>query len=214
MSSAINSNRESSRNRQEMSSFKSFGKSICARIGLPFGAFIVPAMLLAISLALGNSASAQVVPAGDAGGLNVFAGGTASGFLVQYGERKMLGVSAFVDVDTRRPIGLEGEARWLIFHQTAQVRTTTWLAGLRYHRAMGKFQIYAKGLVGVGEFNFPYNSAHGSYLVIAPGGGVDFRMTNRIRLRLADAEYQYWPQFTFGPMSSYGVSAGIRVRVF
>jgi hypothetical protein len=35
-----------------------------------------------------------------------------------------------------------------------------------------------------------------------------------VRLRLIDGEYQYWPQFTFGPLSSYGISAGLRIRVF
>jgi hypothetical protein len=177
-------------------------------------ALIVPGILLAVGLALGRTVSAQVVPAGDGGGLNIFAGGTASGFEVQYGERKMLGVSAVVDVDSVRPVGLEAEARWLMFHQTANVHAATWLAGPRYRRTMGKFQVYAKGLVGVGEFNFPYNYAHGSYLVIAPGGGVDFTVSRRVRLRLADAEYQIWPQFTFGSMASYGISAGVRVRVF
>jgi len=50
--------------------------------------------------------------------------------------------------------------------------------------------------------------------VVAPGGGVDYRLNNRIRLRLADLEYQYWPQFTYGAMTSVGVSTGIRVRIF
>ena len=201
-------------NRQEMNSFQLFSKSGRTQTGLRLGALAVPAILLALGLALGRTASAQVVPAGDEGGLRVFAGGTASGFAVQYGERKMLGVSAVVDVDTVHPVGLEAEARWLTFHQTADVHATTWLAGPRYHRTMGKFQLYGKGLVGVGEFNFPYNYAHGSYLVIAPGGGVDFTVSRKVRLRLADAEYQIWPQFTFGSMASYGISTGVRIRVF
>jgi hypothetical protein len=179
-----------------------------------FCAMTLPCILMTVGLAMAGTASAQVVPSGDGGGLNIFAGATGSGFTVQYGQRKMLGVSAIVDVDTRRAIGLEGEARWLIFHQTEEVHATTWLAGPRYHRSIGKFQIYGKGLVGVGDFNFPYNYAHGSYLVIAPGGGVDYALTHRVRLRIADFEYQYWPQFTYGPMSSLGISTGLRIRVF
>jgi hypothetical protein len=197
-----------------MNSFRRFSKSGGTQTGLRLGALFIPGVLLAVGLALGRSASAQVVPAGDGGGLAVFAGGTASGFEVQYGERKLLGVSAVVDVDTRRPIGLEGEARWLVFHETSNVHATTWLAGPRYHRTMGKFQVYAKGLIGVGDFYFPYDYAYGSYLVIAPGGGVDFTVSRRVRLRVADAEYQLWPQFTFGSMTSYGISTGVRIRVF
>ena len=172
------------------------------------------AFLLAACFAMARPAQAQVVPAGDAGGLKLSVGATASGYYLQYGERQMLGIAGFVDADTKRRIGIEAEARWLVFHQTANVNTTTYTIGPRYHRDYGRFEPYAKGLAGMGEFNFPYNLAHGSYLVIAPGGGVDFRINHRIRLRAVDFEYQLWPQFTFGSMSSYGVSTGIRVRIF
>lgn len=176
--------------------------------------FAAAGSLLALVFLLVPRMFAQVVPAADRGGLNVFAGASVSGFTLQYGQRKIVGFSAFVDADSTRKIGLEGEARWLVFHQTAQVNATTWLAGPRYRRPVGKLQIYAKSLVGIGEFNFPYHDAYGRYLVIAPGGGVDFNLSNRIRLRIVDAEYQYWPQFTFGAMSSIGISSGLRLRVF
>jgi hypothetical protein len=197
-----------------MKRFQCIDESGSTRVNIRFGARCVPVLLVLVALALGRTVFAQVVPPGDGGGLNIFAGATASGFSVQYGDRKMLGVAPFVDVDTRRAIGFEGEARWLDFHPTDNVHATTFFAGPRYHRSIGKFQVYGKGLVGIGEFNFPYNYAYGRYLVIAPGGGVDYSLTRRVRLRLADGEYQYWPQFTFGPMSSYGVSTGLRVRVF
>jgi len=75
-----------------------------------------------------------------------------------------------------------------------------------------------KGLVGLGQFNYPqYNSANlgrDNDLVVAPGGGLDFHLSHRIILRAADFEYQIWPQFHYGSMSSVGVSTGIRVRIF
>jgi hypothetical protein len=43
---------------------------------------------------------------------------------------------------------------------------------------------------------------------------VDFRINHGICVRLADFEYQIWPQFTYGSMSSVGISAGIRFRIF
>jgi len=133
---------------------------------------------------------------------------------VQYGEQKLLGVAALVDVDTTRRFGLEAEGRWLQFHQTNDLNVTTWMAGPRYHFTKGRLQFYVKGLVGIGQFNFPYNFAHGNYLVVAPGGGVDYRWSRRISFRLADVEYQYWPQFTYGAMTSVGVSAGVRYHIF
>lgn len=175
---------------------------------------VFAALLGLVCLALARPASAQVVYTGDAGGFTLMAGATASGYQVQYGDQKLLGIAALVDVDTRRRIGLEAEARWLQFHETNQEHATTWLAGPRYHYTHGRFQLYGKGLVGVGQFYFPYGLAQGNYLVIAPGGGVDYRWNRRISLRLADVEYQIWPQFTFGSQTSVGVSAGVRYHIF
>jgi hypothetical protein len=169
---------------------------------------------LAIFIAMGCPVSAQVVPSADAGGFMLSAGATGSGYYLQYGEQKMLGITGFVDLDTRRHLGIEGEARWLVFHQANDEHAVTYAIGPRYHMNVGKFQPYAKALVGIGQFNFPYNYAHGNYLVIAPGAGVDYRINRRIQFRLVDIEYQDWPQFDFGGMSSFGVSSGIRIRIF
>ena len=178
------------------------------------GRMAVSTVLATACLAIVRPAAAQVTPSGDKGGFTLMAGGTASGYEIGYGQQKLLGVSAIVDTDTTRRFGIEGEARWLMYHQTDGLHVTTWSVGPRYHFTRGKFQYYGKGLIGVGDFTFPYNYAHGSYLVISPGGGVDWRYTRKISFRLADFEYQYWPQFTFCAMNSYGLSAGIRYHIF
>lgn len=185
------------------------------KLGMPrvrYAVFL--AALLAFCMGMARTASAQVVFTGDEGGFTLSAGATASGYEVQYGQQKLLGIAGVVDVDTRRRFGLEAEGRWLMFHETNQLHATTWMAGPRYHFTRGKFQFYGKGLVGVGQFYFPYNYAKGNYLVLAPGGGVDYRWKRRVSFRLADVEYQVWPQFTFGSMSSYGVSAGVLYHIF
>jgi hypothetical protein len=173
-----------------------------------------PIVLLAACLGLTHAAYAQAVPAGERGGLSLSAGGTASGYSLGYGDQKLLGMSAFVDVDGRQHLGVEGEARWLSFYQTNQEHASTFMIGPRYSLYFGRFQPYAKGLVGVGHFTYPYLFGHDDGLVVAPGGGVDFRLTRRIRLRAVDFEYQLWPQFHYGLMSSYGVSTGIRIKIF
>ncbi len=157
---------------------------------------------------------AQVVFAGDQGGLRLTAGAMGSGSTLEYGQRKMLGITAFADVDTKRRLGLEAEGRWLEFHQTANVHAETYSIGGRYHLDLGRFEPYAKGLIGFGDFNFPYNYAHGRYLVVTAGGGVEFCWKPRIYVRAADFEYQDWPQFTFGNMTTFSVSTGLRVRIF
>lgn len=171
------------------------------------------AVLLALCLLMTRTASSQVVYSGDKGGFNLTAGAMASGYQVQYGQQKLLGFAGIVDLDTTRRFGAEAEGRWLMFHNPDQLQTRTYMAGPRYHFSMGKFQFYGKGLVGFGQFTFPYDYAHGNYLVIAPGGGVDYRWKRKITFRLADVEYQMWPQFTYGSMSSFGVSAGVRYHI-
>jgi len=175
---------------------------------------------LALLVCVTAPVRAQVAPAADQGGLILSAGGLASASTLQLGDRKMLGITAFVDADTRRRLGIEAEGRWLEFHQTANVHAETYSIGGRYHFDIGRFQPYAKGLVGFGDFNYPYNLGTGSYLVITAGGGLDYRLTRRIHIRAADFEYQDWPQFNYGPpntvgsMTSLGVSTGFRVRIF
>ncbi len=147
------------------------------------------------------------------GGEQQFAtGAMASAMHINYGKRWLVGTGVYVDANLNVHLGLEGEARWLNHNEDAGTHTTTYLGGLRYtfNSPHGRLRPYAKALVGVGEFYFPYQYAKGSYLVIEPGGGIDFRLSHRIRVRLIDVEYQRWPFFSFGTMTAYGVSAGVR----
>jgi hypothetical protein len=157
---------------------------------------------------------AQVSAPGDQGGLRLSAGATGSGYYLEYGQRKMVGITGFVDLDTKRRLGIEAEGRWVEYLQTANVHVETYSIGGRYHFDVGRFEPYAKGLVGFGDFNFPYNYAYGHYLVVTAGGGVDFHWKGRVYVRAADVEYQDWPNFTFGNMNSFSVSSGLRVRIF
>jgi hypothetical protein len=89
--------------------------------------------ILALAAGLAGMAQAQTVPAGDKGGLAIWAGASGSGSYIQYGERKMVGVTGFVDADTRRRIGIEAEGQWLEFRQSANVHIETYSIGPRYH---------------------------------------------------------------------------------
>jgi len=172
------------------------------------------AMILALCLGMHLTALSQAAHPVNFGGVTYSAGVTASGYYVQFGERTLFGLTGFADADIKHRLGAEAEARWLVFNQFENIHAATYLIGPRYRMTIGRFQTYAKGLAGVGEFNFNDNNGRGSYLVAAAGGGVDYRLNHRIQLRLADFEYQFWPEFTEGAMTSYGVSSGIRVKVF
>src|SRR6266567_8751274 len=126
------------------------------------------AMALLAVLLGGRDALAQSRESATAGGIYLWVGGGASGYYLQYGQTKNLGITAYFDADTIRRFGIEAEGRWLEFHQTNNIHAETLLVGPRYHFNAGRFQPFVKGLAGLGQFNFPYNYAHGSYFVIAP----------------------------------------------
>jgi opacity protein-like surface antigen len=175
---------------------------------------IVLSLVLFLTAIAGQRyASAQAAESADAGRALLSVGAAASSFTLQYGDRKILGFTAWVDADTIRRFGFEGEVRRLEYHQAANVHAETYLAGVRYHFNYNRMQPYVKALGGDGHFNFPYNFASGNYFVIAGGGGVDYRLTRRWAAR-GEFEYQEWPQFTFGAMNSIGATVGLRYRVF
>lgn len=179
-------------------------------VSAKFGSVVV----VLVALLASRYAACQTRESATAGRASMWVGASVSGYYIQYGEIQELGASAFFDADTVKRFGIEGEGRWLEYHKTADVHIETYMAGPRYHFNVGRFQPYVKGLIGVGYFNFPYDYARGSYLVTAGGGGVDYRLSHRWSVRVADVEYQYWPQFTFGAMSSAGFSSGIRYRIY
>jgi len=175
---------------------------------------ILPSAVLALAASCAAVACAQVVPSGDQGGMSIAAGAMGAGSYVQYGGSKMLGLTGFVDVNSHRRLGIEAEGKWLEWRQNNNVHIETYSVGGRYRFDFGRWVPYAKGLVGFGHFNFPYNLATGSYLVVTGGAGVDLRLTRRISLRAADFEYEDWPQFTFGNMTTASVSTGIKVSIY
>jgi len=192
------------------------GRQVKLALGLSGGTCGAISALLVGCLVAGLSAHSQTLPSGWQEGFTLSAGGTASGYYLGYGGREIAGPAVFVDAETRHRFGIEGEARWLRIPQTSSVHNTTWLIGGRstVYAFERKWYPYAKGLIGFTQFNFPYNYAKGDYLVIAPGGGLDMRISERVRMRVVDAEYQFWPQFSFTNVSSWGISTGVRVRVF
>ena len=172
------------------------------------------AIVLAACFAAAGTALAQVAPSATTGEFKLSAGGTGSGYYLQYGAQKLIGASAFVDADLKHGLGIEGEGRWLEWNKVNDVHVETYSAGLRYHMNFHRFQPYAKGLIGFSNFNFPFSYAHGRYLTVSAGGGLEYRWTRRIRIRAADVEWQDWPQFTYGSMNNIAVGSGIRVGIF
>lgn len=162
------------------------------------------------------AATAQAVPTATSPGSSVALGGTYSMYQTAYGERVLGGAGVHLDVNLRKSLGLEAEARWLRQNQQADTHETTWLVGPRYQASFGtsRWKPYVKVLVGLGVFNFPYDYQKGQYFVVAPGAGLEYRLNDTFSLRVVDVEYQRWPQFTYGPITPYGIGFGMTWRIF
>ena len=173
--------------------------------------------LVSLLLLLGGAspaahAQAQATAAGP--GANVLAGGGVSGFENDYGQRKIGGYFAYVDVHPTWRYGLEGEARYLRLHTDENMTQTDYLGGVHVYLRPQAFRPYAKFLIGLGRMNFPFNYGPGSsYLALAPGAGIDYMVSDRLTIRAIDFEYQDWPQFTSGSLHPYGISVGLSYRI-
>lgn len=170
------------------------------RAGILFVLLIVPA-----------AAFAQVAQSAVGGNSSFWAGGEMSSFNPDYScsselpyKCPLIGPAAFFDLNVTHKWGAEGEARWLHWNGTGGEVESNYLAGgryraFRYHRLDG----WVKMLAGAGLVTTPYfpvaGSLRGSYFAIAPGGTLQYPLTNRMSLR-GDYEYQFWPSFA-GPPS-------------
>jgi len=171
------------------------------------------AILLAMSVIYGRVLVAQAVPTAIGPGSSIRVGGGVSAYHLDYGQRWLGGAHGWVDVNPTWRIGIEGEARRLRYNQDLNTHATTYLVGPRISLLPTPIEPYVKVLAGSGRFSFPYNYARGNYLVVAAGGGVDLHLGDRVQVRLIDVEYQRWPQFTFGSMAPYGISAGVSYAI-
>jgi len=170
---------------------------------------------LFLILSFGDALHAQALFAGKGPGSYVAVGATLSAYESDYGQRGLGGGTLFVDANLYRRIGIEAEARYLRVHSDENISESNFLIGPKFSTHTRNLRPYAKLLIGRGHLNFPFNDAHGSYFVVAPGAGLDWRIgEGRFTIRVIDVEYQDWPLFTFGTLHPYGVSSGLSLRIF
>lgn len=162
---------------------------------------------------LAGTASAQKVWAAKGGGSNIVVGVGASVFADPYGQTKIGGLWTYAAINPTWRYGVEGEMRSLKYHTDESVTQTNYLVGPRVYVLSGNIRPYGKAVIGMGRMTFPFKYGTGSYLAYGGGGGVDWMVGDRLIVRVVDVEYQMWPQFTFGKLSPYGVSAGVSFRV-
>jgi opacity protein-like surface antigen len=168
------------------------------------------------------AARAQVVPSATGPGHSLWVGGAYSNINASFpyaGNQRLWGITGFADYNVKGHIGVEAETNFLRFNSFYGETEDNYLAGGRYLvERFGKFQPYGKFLVGLGKIQYPFSIGSGTYLALAPGGGLNYRLSRRFSLR-AEYEYQMWPgspNFTNEPaheLTPNGFHAGIAYRL-
>jgi hypothetical protein len=174
------------------------------------------------------AAPAQSVPSAFRGQFSVTAGAFGSAAqpdfnpdtgAVEAGPKRLYGVGTYVDVKLTRWVQLEVEGKWMRFNQYTGAQNQdpglyqdTYLAGPRVPlHQFGRFTPYAKVLAGIGRM--PLYLDGGPAFTLAYGGGLDYRLGKRFRLRIVDFEYQQW-KTTPATLHPYGASVGLGYKVF
>jgi hypothetical protein len=178
----------------------------------------VSALFCLLILPAANSASAQVNPAATREGMSIHVGGEASAFqpdysgngIAQTSPNRLYGVGAYFDVHLSRWLQIAGEGRWLRFNENQGIGQNTYMIGPKvpvweFHRWVP----YGKGMVGWGSGP---GWLSGRATTIAYGGGMEYRLSKRITIRVFDFQEEYWR--TIPTLHPYGASAGISYRVF
>ncbi len=174
---------------------------------------VIGVALAAAAMLSAARAAAQALPTATGPASTVQVGAGLSGYHIDYGQRWLGGPFAWANYNPWLHLGIEGEARSLHYNQDLGVHGSTFLVGPRIAFHRGSTEPYLKVLAGSGRLALPYAYAHGSYFVVAAGGGVDVDLGTVMKIRVIDFTYQQWPAFTFGTMTSFGASAGISVTL-
>ncbi len=167
---------------------------------------------------------AQVAPASQGFTRQLWAGVEGSNFQNDYVKYiRSDGIGFWGDYLFTPRLGVEAEIRLLDLNSVLGLTEKTYMGGVianayQYHR----FTAYGKFLVGLASANYPNNIGYGSYFAYEPGGGVQYRLSPRFKLR-GEYDYQLWPSapgFVFtAPRPSTGLtpngfSVGISYKIF
>jgi opacity protein-like surface antigen len=179
-------------------------------------------LLAALSLPLAflpASLHAQATAAASrTGGINV--GITYTNSNQDEFTQRLQGISIYSTFDLSAHIGLEADAHLpSLISSFDNYTESSFDIGVRYYHPVRKFLPYGKLMVGFGSANAPNNSeivgggAPGSYFLLAAGGGLDYRLTDKITIRAIDYEYQDWTNFPPNGLTPSMISVGFAYRV-
>ena len=183
---------------------------------------LLPALCL---LSFAKPAHAQVSEAAVGSRPHLWAGAEFSDFHTDYNPAggRLTGIGFYGDYTITRRFSAEGELRLLDLNKPEGQTQKNFLIGplfkaYQYHQ----FTAYAKVLLGVNTVNYPNNIGYGSYFAFAAGGGVEYRLNSRFKIR-GEYEDQFMPSAPGTPITApapssglnpSGFSAGVSYRIF
>jgi opacity protein-like surface antigen len=161
--------------------------------------------LLALTLATGTCiAHAQARPTASRLA-EAQVGGTYVNGQSDYARSRFNGFGIYADLDFRMGLGAEAAFHYISDGDPKGIYERTYEIGARYSRHYGRFQPYAKFLVGRGVFNFYGDQANLAYNLYAMGGGTDYRVLKNVNVRV-EYEAQKWMS---GPLLDNGLSPNL-----
>lgn len=131
-----------------------------------------------------------------------------------YGHSVNIQTGVFA-VYTANRFGAEANGSYTAVARTGQ-RENTLVAGPRFNLINSRrLVVYAKASFGGGHFDGdkgnPAANGH-TYFVQEYGGGIDYHVSKRFNVRVADGEYQRWSSFPPQGLTPITFSSGLSVR--
>ncbi|GAC1417402.1 MAG: hypothetical protein NVSMB62_08030 [Acidobacteriaceae bacterium] len=158
----------------------------------------IGAFILALSLT--SQARGQALPTASAPtSLQVGAGYSIAS--PDYGQKTIQGGTVFADYDFGLHFGVEADAHFINLKTPTHIAENSYLIGPRFILPFkGRFNLYGKALAGYGNFRVLENTGNqkrfdGFYFAYSLGGGLDYRASHHIVVRLIDVEDQKWPSY-------------------
>jgi opacity protein-like surface antigen len=157
----------------------------------------------------------QVVSSAEGDGQSLWVGAEYANLQAGFpngSNLRLSGVGVFGNFNWNHTYGMEAHARFLNFNSWNGETEQDYLAGPRYtflHR--NKLRPFAAFNVGLVKIQYPFSMGTGTSFAMAPGGGVEYRLSHKWSIR-GNYEYQILlnsPDFTNEPKFGIKPNGGL-----
>lgn len=177
--------------------------------------YIALSAVILVALPL-SRAAAQATYAGDRDGVIQVGVAYTNSQTDEYFKRTT-GVTLYGAIDFKKHLGAEADIHLGgIIKAPESFSESSYDVGLRYIYRFRRYDLYAKGLVGIGQPKADppafVTGVPGTYFLYAGGGGLDIRLLRNVIVRAVDFEYQRYPGFPQHALTPSMISIGAAYR--